>query len=231
MVESTQPRISTGATLRDGFASLLRAPFRGLLLLALLITLVLDTLPVESDDATVLATLVLFALSLYLQIATTLAAAEAEASHSVDLWLKQAVRRRCFWRFLGAAILVVLTVVASGLVGVVVGAFLMGGIVALADPAVVLEHKGPVEAIARSAELGKGSRRPLIVLFGLLILVPGMSLQVGSFFWDVRSFFGDLWPVVSAVVVILGFAGSIALTRAFLELGGSVLPRKERLSA
>ena len=73
MVESTQPRISTGASLREGFSSLLKPPFRGLLLLALLITLVLDTLPVQGDDATVIATLILFGLSLYLQIATTLA--------------------------------------------------------------------------------------------------------------------------------------------------------------
>lgn len=228
MVESTQPRISTGASLREGFSSLLKPPFRGLLLLALLITLVLDTLPVQGDDATVIATLILFGLSLYLQIATTLAAAEAEPAPSVDLWLKQAVARRCFWRFLGSSVLVILTIVAAGIVGVVVGAFFIGGILALTDPAVVLEHKHPTEAIARSAELGRGSRGPLIIVFGLLILIPGMSLQVAGLIWDVPKFFGDLWPAVSALVVILGFAGSIALARAFVALGGAVLPPRPR---
>lgn len=234
MVESAQPRISTGATARDGFSALLKPPFRGLLLLALLITLVLDTLPVEGDDTTVIATLILFGLSLYLQIATTLAAAENEPSASVDVWLKQAVARRCFWRFLGAAVLVILTIVASGIVGLVVGAFFVGGILALTDPAVVLEHKHPVEAVARSAQLGRGARGPLIVLFALLILIPGMSLQIAGLLWDLPRFFGDLWPLVSAFVVVLGFAGSIALTRAFIALGGAVLPprpRRNQLSA
>lgn len=215
----------------SGFRLLSKPPFRGLLLLALLITLVLDTLPVQGDDATIFASLVLFGLSLYLQIATTLAAAETEPSPSVDVWLKKAIARRCFWRFLGSSVLVILTIVASGIVGVVVGAFFIGGILALTDPAVVLEHKHPVEAIARSAELGRGARGPLIVVFGLLILIPGLSLQVAGLIWDVPRFFGDLWPVVSALVVVLGFAGSIALARAFVVLGGAVLPPRPRRPA
>lgn len=233
MEESSELRISAGAAMRDGFVSLLKPPFRGLLVLALLIAFVIDSLPVQGDDATVAASLVLFGISLYIQIATILAAAQTEPSPSMDSWIKQAVRQRCFWRFFGAAVMVLLTVVASGIVGVVVGAFVVGGIVALTDAAVVLERRGPLDAIARSSELGKGSRGPLMLIFGLLILIPGVTTQVASFIWNLPKVFGDFWPVVTVVVLVLGFVGSISLTRAFIRLGGKIVPLepKNQLSA
>ncbi|MDP9069529.1 MAG: hypothetical protein M3N53_14485 [Actinomycetota bacterium] len=224
-------QISAAGSIRTAFASLARPPFRGLLVLALFVSLVANTLPQGTDDdVAVIASLVLIALSLYLQIAVTLAAADPNPTPSVDVWLKLAVARRCFWRYVAASVLVVLMVLAAGVVGVIIGAFVVGGIVALADPAVVLERKAPVAAISRSAELGKPARRQLIVIFGALILVPGMSVQVGSFVWDLPTFFGPLWPVVTVIVLVLGMVGAIALTRAFRTLGGEVLPLPPRES-
>ncbi len=230
MEQPPEHRISAAGSVRDAFSSLLRPPFRGLLLLALFVSLVANTLPTDADDAIVVASLVLIGLALYLQIAVTLAAADPNPTPSVDVWLKLAVARRCFWRYLAASVVVVLTVLAAGVVGIIIGAFIVGGIVSLTDPAVVLERKGPLEAVARSAELSKPARRPLIVVFGALILVPGMSVQVGGFVWDLPAFFGPLWPFVTAVVLVLGMAGAIALTRAFRALGGEMLPAKPRRS-
>lgn len=227
MQESSRPSISAAACIREAFRSLLEPPFRALAALAVFVSLVSSTVPAEGDEAVLAATLVLIAASLYLQIATTLAAADAAPQGSADTWLKLAFARRCFWRYVATSILVLLLVVAAGLLGLVVGGFIVGGITALADPAVVLERRGPTAAIARSAELGKPARKPLIAIFGLLVLVPGVGVQLGDVMWDLRERVGPVWPAIPVIVLILGLAGAIALTRAFVALGGRTTPPEE----
>ncbi len=220
MEPASQTRISASATIRDALASLSRPPFRTLLFLGILVSLVGNTLPQSTDGSTVLAALVLLALGLYLQIAVTMAAADLNPTSSADVWLKEAFARRCFWRYFATSVLVLIAVLLAGIVGLIIGGFLLGGVVALSDPAVVLERRGPAEAMSRSAELSKGNRPALALIFGVLILVPGMSVQVGGLVWDLPTMAGDLWPLVPVLVLILGMAGAIALTRTFLALGG-----------
>lgn len=227
MQESARPPISAAASIREGFAALVKPPFRGLVALSVFVSLVSSTMPVEGDQTVLFATAILIAASLYLQIATALAAAEVNPERSADVWLKRAFARRCFWRYALTSILVVLLVIAAGVVGLVVGGFIVGGITALADPAVVLERRAPTEAIRRSAELGKPARKPLIVVFGLLVLVPGVGVQVADMAWDLRDVMGPAWPALAVVVLILGLAAAVALTRAFVALGGRTTPPEE----
>lgn len=231
MEEAPSAAITAGGSIREGFSALFRRPFRGILLLVLLVTLVLETLPQEGDSTTLFAALLLIALTLYLQITVVLAAGEAQPSESVDVWLKRALARRCFWRYVAISIAVMLTVLAAGVIGLIVGGFFMGGVLALAEQAVVLENKRPAEAIARSAQLGRPARNALIVVFGLLVLIPGLVVQIGTLVWDLREVVGTIWPAVPVAVTILGLAGTIALTRAFLALGGTVAPTRPRASA
>lgn len=228
MDQAPETRVSAAAAMRDAFSALLKPPFRTLVALGIFVSLVSNTLPATGDEWTLLAGLMLMALSLYLQIATIVAAADPKPTHSADVWLKEALARRCFWRYLGAAIAIVVSVLVAGVLGLVVGAFLMGGVVALTDPAVVLERRGPLEAIRRSSELGKENRRPLIVIFGLLILIPGISVQIGDLVWDLRAATGTAWPLVPVLVLVAGMAGAVALTRVFLTLGGQREPSLPR---
>lgn len=229
MEEPPSPAITAGSSIREAFSELGRRPFRGIALLSLLIVLVLESLPEQGDNATVITALLLVVLTLYLQITMTLAAAETAPAESVDVWLKQALTRRCFWRYAAVSILVMVAVAVASVIGLVVGGFFVGGLLALTDPAVVLERKAPFEAMARSAKLGKPARLPLIVVFGLLVLIPGTSVQIAVLVWDLEAFFGPVWPLVPIVVMLLGLAGTIALTRAFLTLGGEVVPTPPRV--
>jgi hypothetical protein len=220
MEPASATRISAGATIRDAFSTLIKPPFRTLLILGILVSLVSNTLPESADGTTLLVALILVGLGLYLQIAVTVAAADPNPTSSSDVWLKEAFARRCFWRYFATSVFVLIVVVLAGIVGLIIGGFVMGGVVALSDPAVVLERRGPADAISRSAELSKGNRGALALIFGVLILIPGMSVQVGGLVWDLPALAGDLWPLVAVVVLILGMTGAIALTRTFLALGG-----------
>jgi hypothetical protein len=228
MQTEVEHRVAAGATIRDGFVSLVRPPFRGLLLLALLISLTTIALPTEGDQGTLFAALVLTALSLYLQIAVTAAAADPDPSPSVDAWVREGFARRCFWRFFAASLLVVLALVGASIVGLVIGGFLVGAVLALTDPIVVLERRRPLDAIARSAELSRSARKDLMIVFGLLVLIPTLAVQVGSFVWDLPEVLGVWWPAVTALVQITGVAAAISLTRAFLALGGQRVPIEKR---
>ncbi len=228
MEERPSPAIRAGSSIRGAFSLLRRRPFRGVLALSVLIALVLESLPDQGDTTTLLAALLLIVLSLYLQITMTLAAAEETPSESVDVWLKRGLTRRCFWRYAAASILVMLAVVVAGTIGLVVGGLIVGGVLALTDQAVVLEGRPPLEAIGRSAELSKPARLPLAVIFGLLVLIPGLSVQIGTIVWDLEGFFGEVWPLVPIVVIVLAMAGTIALTKAYLALGGTVIPTRTR---
>lgn len=228
MQESSRPPVSAGSSMREGLTALVRPPFSGLTALAIFVSLVSSTIPVdEADDTAVIATGILIVASLYLQIATTLAAAEPSPEPSPDVWLKRAFARRCFWRYALTSILVVLLVVAAGVLGLLVGGFVVGGITSLADPAVVLERRGPTDAISRSADLSKPARKPLIAIFGLLVLVPALFMQVGELVLDLRDGLGVMWPVVPVIVLILGLAAAVSLTRAFVALGGRTTPPEE----
>lgn len=231
MEQATGTRISATAAMRDGFSALAKPPFRTLLLLGIIVSLVANTLPETADGATLIAALALFVVGLYLQIAITVAAAEPDPDQSADRWLKEAFARRCFWRYVATSVLVMLAVVV-GLVALIIGGFLVGGAVALADPAVVLERRGPADAIARSAALTKGHRPPLIIIFGLLILLPGIVVELGSLVWDLPTVAGNWWPLLPILALVLGMAGAIALTRIFLALGGSrepIEPKPDRI--
>ena len=228
MQESARPPISAGASIREGLVTLTKPPFRGLLALAIFVSLVSNTIPTDGDDQLAVAmTGILIVASLYLQMATSLAAAELEPEHSTDAWLKRAFARRCFWRYAATSIIVLLLVVVAGVLGLVVGGFIVGGVTALADPAVVLERRPPAAAIARSAELSKPARKPLIAIFGLLVLIPAVSMQLADVAWDLRELLGSVWLVIPVVVLILGLAAAISLTRAFVALGGRTTPPEE----
>lgn len=229
MEQPTTPRIDARSAIGSGFSSLWKPPFRPLLVIALFVSLVSNTLPVRGDQVALWTELILIVIGLYLQIAVTLAAADPNPTPSVDVWMKQAFARRCFWRYFATSILVVLAVVI-GSIGLIVGGFIVGGMVALADPVVVLEQKGPVASIARSAELGRPVRGTLIVIFGLLVLIPGLSIQIGSLVWDLPTLSGPLWPVVAMAVVVLGLVATVALSRIFVALGGRVVATEPRES-
>jgi hypothetical protein len=214
--------------MRDGFKALVRAPFRALVATGIFVSLVSNTLPEGGDEWTLVAALLLISLSLYLQMAIVLAAAEPDVATSADIWLKEAFGRRCFLRYLATSFLVVFSVLVAGVLGLVIGAFLMGAVVALADTAVVLERRRPIDAIRRSAELGRNNRRSLMVIFGLLILIPGLTVQLGDLAWDLRAAAGPLWPLVPVLVLVLGAAAGVALTRIFVTLGGQKIPVEER---
>lgn len=228
MEERSETRIAAGATMRDGFSALTAPPFRSLLVLGIFVSLVSNTLPENGDTPALAGSLLLLALALYLQVATTVAAAEATPAPSPDVWLKEAFARRCFWRYFATSILVVMIVLLAGVVGLIAGGFFMGGLLALADPAVVLERKSPAEAIARSSRLSKGNRPALAVIFGLLVLLPGLGVQVASLAWDLRALAGPWWPLLPVSVLVAGSAGVIGLTRTFLELGGGNVPVEPR---
>lgn len=228
MQESSRPPVTAASSIREGLAALVQPPFRGLAALAIFVSLVSSTVPVEGGDETaVFATAILIVASLYLQIATTLAAAEVSPDRSPDVWLKRAFARRCFWRYAMTSILVVLLVVAAGVVGLVVGGFVVGGVTSLADPAVALERRAPTAAISRSAELSGPARKPLIAIFGVLVLVPALFMQVGEIALGLRESLGAVWPVVPVIVLILGLAAAVSLTRAFVALGGRTTPPEE----
>lgn len=224
MQEPSETRISAGSAMRDGFKALLQPPFRALIGAGIFVSLVSNTLPESGDEWTFFAALLLISLSLYLQMAIILAAAQPDPTPSADVWLKETFARRCFLRYLATSLLVVISVLVAGLLGLIVGGFLMGAVVALADTAVVLERRRPLDAIRRSAELGRHNRRPLMVVFGLLILIPGLSVQLGDLTWDLRAAAGPLWPLVPVLVLVLGAAAGVALSRIFLTLGGQKFP-------
>src|SRR5688572_19548166 len=114
MEQPSETRISAGSAIRNAFSSLAKPPFRGLLLLAVFISLVSNTLPeTGGDELTLFAALLLIALALYVQVAVTLAAADPEPGPSADVWVKEAFARRCFWRYFATSVLVVFMVIAS----------------------------------------------------------------------------------------------------------------------
>ena len=204
------------------------APFRTLVALSVLIALTSTTFSDQPTGTETALSVVLLVASIYIQIAIILAAGRADAETAADPWLRGAFRRRCFWRFLGTSVIVVLGLL-TGAVLVVVGMFFVGALFALAQSASVLERRIPMDAIVRSAQLGKGSRWPLGTVFGLFVLVPTIATQ-GVVLLGWIDELGYLWPPALAVADLLTAAGTIALTRMFVALGGDPSPAPDQLA-
>jgi hypothetical protein len=212
-----RPPISTRILVTSALKDLLRPPFSLLLFIALLLFVVQSTL-VAADPAIGLLAFALAVMSVYLQIAFTLAGASKAPGRSADAWIKAAFKRRCFWRYLVTGLFAV-ALVAVGALALLVGAFVVGAIVGLAQPAAVLERRNPLEAIRRSAALSRPARVPVGTVFGVLVLIPNVILVVMA----QLSFDRDLspaWNVGGLALVALTVAGTIALARAFVSLGG-----------
>jgi hypothetical protein len=225
---STNERPGTLRLLSDSFRSLLQPPFRILVLLSLLIAVTSTSFSEVPTGTEMALGIVLFVISLYVQIAFILAAGTEDPERSADVWLRGAVRRRCLWRFIGTSLVVVLALFAGALL-LVVGVFLAGALVGLAWSATVLERRLPMDAITRSARLANTARVPVGVLFGLLVLVPaGATQAVGALGWI--DDLGALWPVSLAVAELFSAAGTIGLTRLFVALGGAETPPFDRLA-
>ncbi len=207
--------------LGHSFRELARPPFPVLLALSLMTSLVGATLT-DQDELTLVVALFLNAISLYIDIAVILAAGSTENVRSADTWLKGAFLRRCFWRFVATEILAILLVVV-GAVALVVGAFVVGGIVALSLPAAVIDRHHPTEAIRLSATITKPVRVATAVIFGLLFILPFAAVQ-GGFQLGLPQDLGTAWHGVIAGAVILSMTGTIALTRAYVVVTGHTTP-------
>lgn len=225
---SSQPTPGTFETIRNAFASLTKPPFRLLVLLSLLISISSTSFSETPSGTETTLSLMLLAISIYVQIAFILAAGRNDPERSADVWLRGAVRRRCFWRFVGTSLVVVLGLLAGALI-VVVGIFFIGALIGLAQTACVLERRLPMDSITRSARLANTARVPVGVVFGLLILVPTAATQTVALAGWIDDL-GYLWPVGLAVAELFSAAGTIALTRLFVALGGNETPPLDRLA-
>ncbi len=225
-----QPRepITAGWYIRDGLRSLFRPPYRTLFLLSVVVSLTSANIGGDVADQTALVlSLALFAVSVYLQIAVTLAAGRFEADTSADFWIKAAWRRRVFWRYLFASLLAVAALL-FGVVIFVVGLFVAGAVVALYGPAVALERQSPVAAVFRSAQLTKGSRWAVGTVFAVLFVLPNIGVQA-AFLAELHETVGPVWIAITVGAEMLGLAGVIALTKMFVDLGGAPTPPPQQI--
>jgi hypothetical protein len=225
---STDGSPGTLKVMGDAFASLTRSPFRTLVLLYVLIAVTPITFGEVPDGTETALSIVLFGISIYIQIAIILAAGRIDPEPSADKWLVGAIRRRCFWRFVGTSLVIVLGLFAGALL-LVVGVFFIGALVGLAQSACVLERRLPMDAVNRSARLANPARVPVGIVFGLLVLLPaiGTQLVLVAGWTDELGF---LWPVTLVVGELISAAGTIALTRMFVALGGEATPALDRLA-
>jgi hypothetical protein len=174
------------------------------------------------DDVVLFGALLLAVVSAYLQIATIMAASSTREL-SADEWIKAAFRARVFWRFALTGMLTI-TVILLGFLALIVGGLVIGSILALAQPASVLQRAWPLQAMRSSVVLSEGNRVPIGIVFALLFIVPVAVLQAGAQFrWD-RDL-GSAWTAIEALGPIASLVGVIALTRAYVALGGT---RSER---
>lgn len=209
--------------LRDLF----RPPFLTFLLLGLFVQLVFVTIPVGLGDPTGITTLVLLGVTLFIDIATTLAAGADNEERRADPWVKAALRRRCFWRYV---VTTIITAVLIGLsaVALIVGAIFAGAVLGLAQPSVVLERQSPGRALQRSAELSRRARKPLMIVFTCLIILPQV---VPALLVQMDLSVGIVFELASFAAVIFTTAGIMAMTRAFVALGGTATPSLDELLA
>jgi hypothetical protein len=115
-------------------------------------------------------------------------------------------------------------VILLGFLALIVGGLVIGSMLALAQPASVQERAWPFQAMRSSVALSAGNRFPIGIVFALLFIVPLAVLQTGAQLrWD-RDL-GAAWIAIGAVGTVAGLVGVIALTHAYVALGGA---RSER---
>ena len=113
--------------------------------------------------------------------------------------------------------------VAAGTLLLLVGGFVMGALVALAPQAAALERRLPIEALARSVQVTRTVRKKIGIVYGAFVLVPTLT-SAALFFSGVRSV--EAQVIIGIISGTLSLAGSIALTRAFVELHAEEKPRE-----
>lgn len=195
----------------DALRTITRPPFLTLVGVSVLVTVVSSRLS-SSDNGALLSLLVLALVSTYIQISTCLAAAADTPESSADRWLLAAFRNRCFWRFVGTSLLFFVMIV-GGLFAVVVGAFIVGGIFALSLPAAAIERQLPIAALKTSAALTRPIRIPVIVIFGVLYILPVLTLQLVV---QLTSLNDVLVTVINVVPPVLQLAALVSVTRIFV---------------
>jgi hypothetical protein len=213
--------------IRNAFASLAKRPFNVIWALSLLIAMASSSIGRTLDELNLLATLVFALISVYLDMAVILAAGRAEPNPSADVWIRGAFRRRCLIRFVITGLLVDL-LVALGILAVVVGAFVVGGFLAVAQPAAVIERQTPINALARSVVLSRGARPVTGVVYALLAFIPMVALQAAYLLELIPN--RMISALVAAVAATVGLAGAIALGRLFVVLGGQQTPHQDSLT-
>lgn len=220
-------QMTASALIGHGFSSLLKPPFRTIWMVVLLIALAAPTLTDPGDDFSLVALLVFAVVTFLLEMSAVLAAASSDPDPSADAWIRGALRRRGLWRFVLASVLTDLAV-GLGLLAFLVGGFIVAGIVGIAPQAALLERKLPLEALKRSAELTKPSRGLIATVYGLLVLVPTIIAVIPyAIGYEPSDTVERIRGVVSSTVTM---AAWIALTRAFIELGGLPDPVTEPTS-
>ena len=219
---------SAFAVIGDGFRSIGTAPFTTLVGLLVLMTVTSTSFSTQPTEIEFVLQILLLVASIYVQIALILAAGRPDPERSADAWIRAAFQRRCFWRFFATSLVVVLGLVVGALL-LIVGIFFVGALLAFAPTAAVLERRVPMDAVARSGQVAAGARVTSGIVFGLLVLIPSFATQAIAFVgW--ADAIGYLWPVVLGVSEIVVAAGTIAVTKLFVALGGGPTPPFSEIS-
>jgi hypothetical protein len=207
-----------------GFSSLAKPPFRTIWMVILLIAVAAPTLTDPGDDLSLVALLVFAVVTFLLEMSAVLAAAETTPDPSADTWIRTALRRRGLWRFVLASILTDMAV-GLGLLGFLVGGFVVAGIVGLAPQVALLERKLPLQAFSRSAELTRPARGRVGAVYGLLILIPTIGAVIPyAIGYEPSDTVERIRGVLSSTMTM---AAWIALTKAYIGLGGTAADADE----
>jgi hypothetical protein len=210
-------QLPPGRLIAHGLKDLFKPPFALLLLIELLIFGALASVPDQVDDASLFGAILLTVVSAFVQIALTMAAASDE-ERSSDEWVKLALKRGVFWRFILTGIITIVAVFV-GLVALIVGGLILGALLGLAQTVAIQERAWPPSAIKRSIALSKAHRMPIGSIFAITFILPNALIQTGAQLrWDRE--WGLAWDALGAVATILTLAGVIALARAYVALGG-----------
>jgi hypothetical protein len=172
------------------------------------------------------------------------AAAKPEPDRSADAWIVAAVRRRSFWRFaltralitvmvlLGVAVVLLgssgLPAVWQTLLGLVTAlawGYAVGSVIGVAEQAAVLERRWPFAAMGRSSELTRPARRTIGTLFAVAVVAPNF-LEDRFLGVNLLKDLGPFQLLPALVAVVVSTAGLIALTKAYVSLGGSEVTRR-----
>ena len=220
-VQKDAPPVRAGPLMSQALRDLWRRPLLILVVLNLFLSAAWNAAG-QDELMDLLLALIVTAATIYVQIAVNLAASSEDPGASGDAWFRAALTRRCFWRLVAVEIAVT-ALVAVGALALVVGAIVVGGITSLAEPAVVLDRDGPIEAIRRSARMTRPARTPLTVIFGLLVLAPSLVGPAAA----LLGVAGTVLVVIGAILLPISMAGTVALARAYVALGGTPAPASD----